>query len=158
MADTPFAVYADTSVFGGVLDEEFDQPSQAFFDQVRERRFRLVTSALVRAELEFAPQEVRHQIEEMLTVAELAELSEESLNLRNAYLQAGIVSEKWAGDALHVALATVSNCSAIVSWNFQHIVHFQKISLYNGVNAAKGYPKIAIHSPKEVIVYEDEDL
>jgi len=37
-------------------------------------------------------------------------------------------------DALHVAVATVSNCRLIVSWNFKHIVNFQKIPLYNGVN------------------------
>lgn len=28
-------VYADTSVFGGVYDIEFDTPSHTFFDQVK---------------------------------------------------------------------------------------------------------------------------
>ena len=40
-------VYADTSVFGGVFDEEFEAPSVAFFQQVREHRFQLVTSPVV---------------------------------------------------------------------------------------------------------------
>jgi hypothetical protein len=43
----------------------------------------------------------------------------------------------------------------IVSWNFRHIVHFQKMPLYNAVNALHRYPAIEIHSPAEVI--EDED-
>lgn len=30
-------VYADTSVFGGVFDEEFCDTSRTFFEQVRER-------------------------------------------------------------------------------------------------------------------------
>lgn len=42
----------------------------------------------------------------------------------SAYLQAGIVTPRYFDDALHVALATVSGYTLIVSWNFQHIVHF----------------------------------
>jgi hypothetical protein len=48
-------VYADTSVFGGPFDEEFQTASSTFFDQVRNGRFQLVTSALVQEEVEPAP-------------------------------------------------------------------------------------------------------
>ncbi len=58
-------------------------------------------------------------------------------------------------DALHVALATVSRASLIVSWNFKHIVNFQKIPMYNAVNTLHGYRGISIYSPLEVIEYED---
>ncbi|MFP3869852.1 MAG: hypothetical protein ACLFVT_03085 [Syntrophobacteria bacterium] len=34
-------VYADTSVFGGILDEEFAEISKTFFEQVRKGRFHL---------------------------------------------------------------------------------------------------------------------
>lgn len=44
---TIIRVYADTSVFGGAFDEEFQAASRTFFDQVRNGRFKLVTSALV---------------------------------------------------------------------------------------------------------------
>ena len=43
--------YADTSVIGGVFDEEFKVPSQKFFDQVRSGQFSLVTSAIVQDEI-----------------------------------------------------------------------------------------------------------
>ena len=52
-------VYADTSVFGGVFDDAFAKPSRTFFEQVRQGRFQLVSSALVREEIAAAPQEVR---------------------------------------------------------------------------------------------------
>ena len=58
-------------------------------------------------------------------------------------------------DALHVAIATAHECDAIVSLNFKHIVHFDKISLYNSVNLANGFGPLAIHSPQEVVHYED---
>jgi len=77
------------------------------------------------------------------------------LKLRVAYLKADIVTNKYSNDALHVALATVTNCKIIVSWNFKHIVHFKKIPLYNAVNILQGYEQIAIYSPLEVIRYEE---
>jgi hypothetical protein len=94
----------------------------------------------------------------MLSFAEVADITESALDLRDAYLQAKIVKAKYSDDALHVALATVAECALIVSWNFQHIVHFQKIPLYNAMNTLKGYQQIAIYSPREVIEYEDEEV
>ncbi len=61
-------------------------------------------------------------------------------------------------DALHVAVATVFECRAIVTWNFKHIVRFQKVPLYNGVNKASGYAETAIHTPQEIILYENQDF
>jgi len=151
-------VYADTSVFGGVFDEEFRVASEIFFAQVRSGRFRLVTSAIVQEEVAPAPLEVREFFGGMLGLVEVADISEDALQLRSAYLDAGIVSQKWSEDALHVAVATVSGCSLMVSWNFKHIVHFQKIPLYNAVNTLRGYAQIGIFSPLEVIQYEDEDI
>ncbi|MDQ1255697.1 MAG: hypothetical protein QG656_290 [Candidatus Hydrogenedentes bacterium] len=68
-----------------------------------------------------------------------------------------VVSAKWAADALHVAVATVSGCRAIVSWNFKHIVNFRRIPLNNEVNQMQGYGPIAIHTPQEVIFDGDEE-
>ncbi len=150
--------YADTSVFGGIYDEEFKMPSHSFFEQVKNGQFTLVTSAIVQDEIATAPSEVVKFFEEMLEFSEVAEVTEDALALRDAYLQAQIVSRKYTDDALHVAMATVSGCALIVSWNFKHIVHFQKIPLYNAINAIRGYPQIAIYSPMEVIKYENEDF
>ncbi len=151
-------VYADTSVIGGVYDEEFKEPSRTFFEQVKSGQFILVTSAVVQDEMIAAPPTVRHFFEELLGLAEVTDITASTLELRDAYLQAKIVTPKYSADALHVALATVAGCSLIVSWNFQHIVHFQKIPLYNAMNTLQGYQPIAIFSPREVIHYEDEEI
>ncbi len=150
-------VYADTSVFGGVYDTEFDTPSRIFFDQVKSGRFSLVISAVVQDEIETAPKQVKDFFDEMLSFAEITDIAEEAIELQHAYLQNNIVSSKYSDDALHVALATVSGCSLIVSWNFKHIVHFQKIPLYNAINIIHGYPQRTIVSPLEVIHDEDEE-
>ncbi|HJX11813.1 MAG TPA: type II toxin-antitoxin system VapC family toxin [Candidatus Binatia bacterium] len=147
-------IYADTSVFGGAFDEEFQTVTRTFFSQVRNGRFKLVTSALVQEEIDPAPAQVRELFDDLLNVVDVVEVSEEALDLKDAYLETGIVTAQWNDDALHVALATVAGCSLIVSWNFKHIVHFEKIPLYNAVNTLKGYGNIGIFSPLEVIQYE----
>ncbi|MBN2209977.1 MAG: type II toxin-antitoxin system VapC family toxin [Sedimentisphaerales bacterium] len=148
-------VYADTSVFGGVFDEEFKTPSKAFFSAVKKGVFKLITSELVRQEIQAAPRKVLHFFEECLTAADIAEITETVLQLQQSYIQAGIISEKHSTDALHVAVATVGQANLIVSWNFKHIVNFQKIPLYNAVNTLHGLGDIAIYSPLEVIADED---
>jgi len=151
-------VYADTSVFGGVFDPEFDEASARFFAQVRAGLFQLVVSAVVADELADAPASVRSLFDEVLPLAELVPVSAEAVALQEAYLNANIVTSNWAEDALHVALATISRCDLIVSWNFEHIVHFQKIPRYNAVNVLLGHRAIAIHSPSEVMPDEKENL
>ena len=151
-------VYADTSVYGGAFDEKFEAASKAFFEQVRKGRFILVTSAVVEQEVQRSPLPVQELFAEFLPEAEMAEASEEVLSLQYGYVKSGVVTEKSLTDALHVALATVNGCQIIVSWNFKHIVHFQKIPQYNAVNVLRGYGNIAIHSPQEVIEDEDEDI
>ena len=151
----PVRTYADTSVFGGVFDPEFTGASARFFKSVQAGLFHLVVSAVVADELANAPEEVRNLYDEMLPLAEVIAISDEAVALQEAYLDAKIVTSNWAEDAMHVALATVARCDLIVSWNFEHIVHFQKIPRYNAVNALHGHSAIAIHSPLEVIPDED---
>jgi hypothetical protein len=150
-------VYVDTCVFGGAFDTEFQTATQQFFDDVRSGSFHLLVSALVRDELNEAPLRVRDLFSEMLQWTTVAPISADALDLQQAYIDAGILTPKWADDALHVAMATVSDCSLIVSWNFKHIVHYEKIPQYNAVNAKYGYRSLAIYSPLEVANYGNEE-
>jgi hypothetical protein len=70
--------------------------------------------------------------------------------LREAYINARIVSRRWVDDATHVAAATFARVDAIVSWNFKHIVRLDRIKAYNEVNTAMGYGVLTIRSPREV--------
>jgi len=147
-------VYADTSVFGGVFDSEFSAPSNRFFAEVDAGRFSLVTSAIVSAEIEPAPQDVRDFFERHIALAEIVHVSDEAIQLQQQYISTGIVTSQAEQDALHVAVASVSRCDLIVSWNFKHIVHFDKIGKFNAVNVLRGHGQIGIYSPLEVISYD----
>jgi len=149
-------VYVDTSVFGGAFDKEFKKASGAFFDRVRDGALDVAVSALVLNEIERGPVAVNRFFAELEPLLMRVDIDEAAYALRRAYLDAHVVSARWAADALHVAVATVSGCRAIVSWNFQHIVNFRRIPLYNGVNQMQGYGPIAIHTPPEVVLDEED--
>ena len=150
-------VYVDTSVFGGAFDVEFSRASRLFFDRVREGALEGVVSALVLDELKGAPVQVRALFEELEPFFVRVDTGAAAYDLQEAYLEARVVGRQHETDALHVATATVRGCRAIVSWNFKHIVNFSRIPLYNGVNMARGFTPIAIHTPEEVIYYDDRE-
>lgn len=144
-------VYADTSVLGGCFDEEFERASRAFLALVSEGAFRLVISATTAEKLAEAPERVRALLDavpaEQLEYHEIAPAMEE---LRDAYIEAGILGRSSDADALHVAAAAVLDVDMMVSWNFKHIVHFEKIRGFNAVNRLNGYKAVEIYSPLEV--------
>ncbi|MBI4871571.1 MAG: hypothetical protein HY814_08385 [Candidatus Riflebacteria bacterium] len=149
--------YVDTSVFGGVFDPEFQVESRRFFDLARAGRFEVLVSPVLLGELAGAPLAVQQLLTSLPSaLVRPVELTAEAIELRNAYLAAKIVGPRWEEDATHVALATLARADAIVSWNFKHLVRLDKIRLYNQVNLFHGFGLLAIVSPLEVQVDEDE--
>jgi len=151
-----FRVYADTSVYGGCFDEEFAQESRAFFEAVRGGKFKLVISPTVLAELQRAPEHVRRVLAELPEQGiEMIPFTDEVRHLRQAYLEAAILGMEHQADAEHIAFASVAEVDFLVSWNFRHIVQFEKIAGYQAVNLLNGYREIRIYSPKEVVANEE---
>jgi len=145
-------VYVDTSVIGGCFDKEFAAESRAVVQAAREGRFVLLLSDLLADELAAARPEIQNVLSGLPPEAhEEVVGGEESERLRDAYLKAGVVGPRHAADAEHIALATASRADLLVSWNFKHIVHLDKIRGFNAVNLREGYPAIEIRSPREVI-------
>jgi len=85
----------------------------------------------------------------------LIEQNEDSKEGGDKYIDTGILTRKSLNDAYHIALASVNRLDLLVSWNFKHIVNYDKIRLFNSVNLQLGYPKIDIRTPQELIRYED---
>ena len=73
------------------------------------------------------------------------------------YQQRGILTPKYYADGIHIAFATIAEVDVLVSWNFKHIVHLDKIRLFNAVNLEYGYKPLVIYSPREVASYATED-
>ncbi|MBI5214325.1 MAG: type II toxin-antitoxin system VapC family toxin [Ignavibacteriae bacterium] len=146
-------IYVDTSVFGGIYDKEFAKESITLFQYFLEDKILPVISSVVAAEIEGAPEHVKGTFKQ-LNNFEFVEADEEASRLALQYIGDGIVTEKYSDDALHIALATIHKVDILVSWNFKHIVNFQKIRAFNSVNLREGYGILEIRTPKEVIENE----
>lgn len=144
-------VYLDTSVIGGYFDEEFSYWSQKIIDDFRKGNLRFYLSTITEAEIVDAPNEVKELFYELLeSGAVVIQESEDSLNLADKYIAEDILSINYRDDARHIAIATVSDIDVLVSWNFKHVVHYDKIKKFNSVNIKEGYKPIDIYSPMEV--------
>ena len=150
-------VYIDTSVIGGCFDSEFAAWSNGLMQDFAQGNFLPVTSRLVSTEIKAAPAAVQAKYAELLTLkAEVLLPSMESLALAEVYQARQILTPKYFNDGLHIALATVAEVDVLASWNFKHIVHFNKIRLFNAANLEQGYKSIEIYSPREVTTYGDQ--
>ena len=154
----PLRVYVDTSVFGGVHDDEFRVASERFFKAVRNGVFSILTSQPIAIEISRAPDNVQATFDAVRADAEVLETTEEAENLAEAYMSAEVVPAASRVDALHVALASVARADIVVSWNFKHIVQLRRIHAFHAVNLVHGYPLIEIRSPLEVIDDDDEEI
>ena len=147
----PLRVYADTSVFGGCFDAEFAAESKRFFNLVRAGRVKLLVSEVVVREVAKAPGRVLELLRSLPADSmEQVPLTRDMIDLRDAYLAAGILDPQSTDDATHVAAATVARADAIASWNFKHIVRIDKMRAYNRVNLQTGFGLLSIVSPQEV--------
>lgn len=155
-AGRPLRVYVDTSVFGGVHDDEFRAPSERFFAAVRDGAFVVLVSEALIVEISNAPAVVQATFEAHRAQMEALETTAEATALAEAYLAARVVPAASRVDALHVALASVAGADAVVSWNFKHLVQLRRIRGFHAVNVLRGYPLIEIRSPLEVI--DDEEV
>lgn len=150
-------IYVDTSVIGGCLDDEFKEWSNGLLQDFVNGVYLPVLSELTLREVAYAPVQVQSILGQIKKyAAEIVQVTPEMQELTDAYLQRGIVTRKYEDDALHIAIATVCNADIVVSWNFKHIVHFDKIQRFNAVNLEMGYKTIAIYSPREVTSYGNQ--
>jgi len=144
-------IYTDTSTIGGCFDPEFAIWSNGLFKDFKEGIYQPVISELVADEIKGAPQWVFDKYLDLLDYdAEFVHITNIVMGLADLYLERNILTLKHYNDAVHIALATVYEVDILTSWNFHHIVHLEKIPLFNAVNLEQGYKIISIHSPKLV--------
>ena len=82
---------------------------------------------------------------------EIVKFSKEAAILSEHYIRERIVSKKSLADTQHIATATIEKVDLLVSWNFKHIVNYDKIRLYNSVNLKYGYSVLEIRNPRDLV-------
>jgi len=127
-------------------------------EAIKQEKFILLMSDIIVSELINAPQAVKDILLSIpQRVIEVVKITAEVLQLRDAYINEGVVTSKSINDATHVAAATIARADAIISWNFKHIVRLDKMKGYNQINLLNGYGILTIISPLEVTIDEAKD-
>jgi hypothetical protein len=154
-------IYLETSVFGFVYDEEPRNQDRhraviELLRQVREGQLRAATSSITTDELRSSPEPLADRLLALLVDVEELDLDDgEVEQLADAYIADGIVTERSADDARHVASATIARAEILVSLNLRHIANEWAERRINSINLHEGYWLLRIRTPEEVIRYED---
>jgi hypothetical protein len=81
---------------------------------------------------------------------------EEVIALADAYRDRGAIPPAKIDDSMHVAVATVHQMDALISWNFEHLANLTKERRIAAVNESLGYLyPLRVTTPLEVMGHED---
>jgi len=143
-------IYIDTSVIGGYYDTEFEMETRQFFKRIANKEFDVYFSEVNDTELVNAPQRVK-EVKSLIPTDcfHYIEVTDETKALALAYIEEKALGKASRNDAYHIALVSINRLDCLISWNFKHIVNFDKIKMFNSVNLRLGYPIIDIRSPLE---------
>lgn len=93
-------IYCDSSVIGGYFDPEFETDSRRFIEAVKNGQIVMLVSEVAVQEILQPPESVQSLLASIPTSSvERVPLSKEIIELRNAYIAAGILGAKWIDDA-----------------------------------------------------------
>jgi predicted nucleic acid-binding protein len=155
-------IYLDTSIISHLQHEDAPEKMKdtlLLWEELKTGKYDVVISDVVFQELEdcYEPKQTNllNYLEEI--EYEILPENDEVWFLAKAYIENGILTQKRINDCLHIAFATVSNCNAVVSWNFRHMLRLRTIQGVRAVNIKNGYLEpIDIVQPTVMRGEEDE--
>lgn len=153
-------IYVETTIFNFPFADDAPQyraDTLKLFEEIKAGKFEPYTSEYAVGELEDEKNtEKRNKMLALIPEYKIKVLPKKDsiAELAQSYIAARTVPEKYMTDALHIAAAIIEGLDIIVSLNFRHIVKYKTIEIVNVINDLKGYSRIDIHSPAEVIDYD----
>ena len=143
-------IYLDTSVIGGYYDIEFETETKQLFKRITDKEFDVYFSEVNDTELINAPQYIK-DVKSLIPsdCFHYIEMTDEVKVLALSYIRENALGEASRNDAYHIALVSINRLDCLISWNFKHIVNFDRIKMFNSINLRFGYPMIDIRSPLE---------
>jgi predicted nucleic acid-binding protein len=153
-------LYLDTSIPSFLFADDSPEKREAtvrFWELLKLNLYDVFISDVLFSEIGNCPQPMKDQLEDSIGEIEATyvSVSKEADELAQQYIHYGIIPEKYYDDALHIAIATLSGCDAILSWNFRHIVKLKTIRGIGAINRLMGYPEIQILTPQSWLEEDD---
>ena len=134
------------------------QDTLDFWQELIKGKHQIIISDLTIAELSKCQEPKRTLLFEYLSGIDYEDVleSQETIDLAEEYLRQGVLSIKSRDDCRHIAIATITGCKYIISWNFRHFVNIKTINKVKAVNKLKEYYEIDILPPTMMMGGEDE--
>ena len=154
-------LYIETSVWNFFFADDAPEKrdiTKQFFASIEEGLYEIYISEVVVREINNAPEPKRTTLFNLVNKYNPVELesTQEANELAELYIGRGIIPQNKREDGFHVAIATVFELDAVISWNYRHLASLRKSELFNSVNLESGYTKrLEIVTPMEVSKDED---
>ena len=155
------SLYLETSVWNFIFADDAPEKrdiTKEFFINIKQGQYEIFISQTVLNEIDRADERKRAQLMQLIKEHQPKELNitQEAIDLSKEYISQKIIPEVKVEDAIHVAVATVYEMDALITWNNRHLANLRKMEIINGINLKEGYTKhIEIVNPMEVISDED---
>ena len=117
----------------------------------RRADFDLYTSELVLQEVRAGDAQLATRRLEFLAGVPLLTVSSEILELAEKLIAEGPIPQKTAGDAVHIAVATVYGCEYLLTWNCRHIANAELHRAIRRVVERYGYEVPNLCTPEELM-------
>jgi len=141
-----------------------DATIDLFNKYIGPQRHDFYISGVVLSEIDHTPdQSLREKFHKAIDDYDLPQLDikdfvHEIRRLTEQYVRMGIIPQKKFEDAMHVAISTVHQMDALLSWNFQHLANIFRERRIMSININEGYMKpLRITTPYEVMEDENQD-
>ncbi|MFH0775421.1 MAG: type II toxin-antitoxin system VapC family toxin [bacterium] len=126
-------LYLDTSTINFLFAEdepELQKITKEFFENlVAKGKFKVYISDVVIEEIEKTKDlEKRKMLLEVIAKynLEIFPITEEAVDLSDKYLTQKAIPKKKVEDAKHIAITTINECDALISWNYKHLANMNK--------------------------------
>ena len=148
-------LYFDTSIFNFAFADDAPHEKEVtlrLIAEIKKGKYEVYISDVVLREIKEAGKKKVNQLMGLINDLQPFELEfdKECYELASEYIKMGIIPKKYEDDAFHIAVASVNDIDAVISWNFKHIVKLKTKKEVAGTNLLMGYKEIEIYSPLEV--------
>lgn len=122
--------------------------------QICQDKFEIVASQLVLQEASSGDREAAQQRLNLLDTMTLLETTEDALILARGLVDAGVLPDTAADDALHIAVAATNGVEYLVTWNCKHLANATIRVRIEEVCRSAGYEPTVICTPEELLEVE----
>ncbi len=153
---TSNAVYVETTVFSAFVSEREDVASLYRRDTTRQwwamqaQLYELRTSEAVLSELRAGNYPRQQEAVELAESLVSIEIADEALSVAELYVRHHLMPEPTTGDALHLAVASLSEVDFLLTWNIRHLANPNKLEHLEVINRRLGLLTPLIVTPESL--------